>query len=160
MNSHYKTILTRTFRLAIHTVYGLLITTNGGCCTRIFVSISKLKSCMISTPDAIHVDEDRVLQDARITIYEDEREMILTYVSTYDIQGQSIKANYVQMKQSNGRGIILNTRITQQTRTFQCHLASPIRYRILGCINNTGEPTVMDPMLAITHLGKDWSIEI
>jgi len=28
-----------------------------------------------------------------ITIYEDERETVVTYVSTYDMQGQSIKAN-------------------------------------------------------------------
>jgi len=28
-----------------------------------------------------------------ITVYDDEREEIMTYVSTYDLQGQSIKAS-------------------------------------------------------------------
>ena len=33
-----------------------------------------------------------------ITVYDDEREEIITYVSTYDMQGQSIKVNQGQMK--------------------------------------------------------------
>jgi len=44
-------------------------------------------------------------------VYEEEREAIGTYVSTYDLQGQSIKANQDQTKQSSRRDFILNTRI-------------------------------------------------
>ena len=33
------------------------------------------------------------LEDARYQVYDDEREDIITYISTYDMQGQSIKAN-------------------------------------------------------------------
>ena len=33
------------------------------------------------------------LEDARYPGYDDEREEIIAYVSTYDMQGQSIKAN-------------------------------------------------------------------
>ena len=44
-----------------------------------------------------------------ITVYDDEREKIITYVSTYDIQGQSIKANCGQIKQPSHRDFILNT---------------------------------------------------
>jgi len=33
------------------------------------------------------------LEDARFIVYDDEREEIITYVSTNDMQGQSIKAN-------------------------------------------------------------------
>ena len=38
------------------------------------------------------------LEDARCNDLYDEREEIVTYVSTYDMQGQSIKANVGQMK--------------------------------------------------------------
>ena len=37
------------------------------------------------------------------TIHDDEREEIVTYVSTYDFQEQLIKASKVQMKYSNQR---------------------------------------------------------
>ena len=33
-----------------------------------------------------------------ITVYDDDREEIIIYVSTYDMQGQSIKANKDRMK--------------------------------------------------------------
>jgi len=46
-----------------------------------------------------------------ITVYDDEREEIITYVSTYDMQGQSIKANLDQTKQSSCRDFILNTQV-------------------------------------------------
>jgi len=46
-----------------------------------------------------------------ITVYDDKRGEIITYVSTYDLQGQSIKANQHQTKQSSRRDFILNTRI-------------------------------------------------
>jgi len=42
---------------------------------------------------------------------DDERERIVTSVSTYDMQGQSIKANKGQIKQTSRRDFILNTRI-------------------------------------------------
>jgi len=51
------------------------------------------------------------LEDRVITVYEEEREVIITYVSTYDLQRQSIKANQRQTKQSCRRDFILNTRI-------------------------------------------------
>ena len=38
----------------------------------------------------------------------DEREEIITYVSTYDMQRQSIKANQGQIKQSGRRDFVLN----------------------------------------------------
>ena len=53
-----------------------------------------------------------------ITVYDDEREEITTYVSstydkpyvsTYDMQGQSTKTNQVQMKHSNYQHFISNT---------------------------------------------------
>jgi len=34
-----------------------------------------------------------MLEDARYQVYDDEREDIITFVSTFDMQGQSIKAN-------------------------------------------------------------------
>ena len=34
-----------------------------------------------------------ILEDARFKVYEDEREEIITYVSTYAMHGQSIEAN-------------------------------------------------------------------
>ena len=52
-----------------------------------------------------------MLEDESYTVYDDEREEIITYVSTYDMQGQSIKANQRQTKQSSRRDFILNTRI-------------------------------------------------
>ena len=44
-----------------------------------------------------------------ITVYDDEREEIITYVSTYDMQGQSNKGKLRPKKQSGRRDFILNT---------------------------------------------------
>jgi len=38
-----------------------------------------------------------------VTIYDDEREDIIIYVSAYDMQGQTTKANYGQIRQSSRR---------------------------------------------------------
>ena len=46
-----------------------------------------------------------------ITVYDDEREMIVTYVSAYGLQRQSTKANAGQTKKSSRRDFILNIRI-------------------------------------------------
>ena len=39
-----------------------------------------------------------MLEDARLAVYEDNREEIVTQVSAYGLQRQSIKANQVQME--------------------------------------------------------------
>ena len=41
-----------------------------------------------------------------VTMYEDKREIIATYVSTCGLKRQSIKANQVQLKQPNHQGFI------------------------------------------------------
>jgi len=49
------------------------------------------------------------LEDARYHSYGDEREEIITYVSTYDMQRQSNKGKPRPKKQSGRRDFILNT---------------------------------------------------
>lgn len=59
---------------------------------------------------------------ARLTVYKDKREAIVTSVSTCGLQRQSHKANKVQMKYSKAESSYWNTithNKTAQSRTFQ-----------------------------------------
>lgn len=75
------------------------------------VVVSLLNACEL--PGNVKTDPDPgvKLEDERFMVYEDKREVIGTYVSTYGYKGNQIKANWVQVqiKYSNGESSILNT---------------------------------------------------
>jgi len=56
-----------------------------------------------------HMDQP-ALEDARFIVYEDEREVIATDVSTCDLQKQSHKCKQSSIKRLNCQHIILSTR--------------------------------------------------
>jgi len=75
-------------------------------------SIYWLMNIFISFP-LLELDDFQIasqLDDASLAVYEDEREMIVTYVSAFVCKGNQIKIHEGQMKQSDHQDIILNTR--------------------------------------------------
>ena len=61
-----------------------------------------------------------------ITVYDDEREEIITYVSAYDMQGQSIKG-----KQRSNKAVKLSRLYTEHTNSYH----ETIQTRTFLCLN-------------------------
>ena len=84
-----------------------LLTTSHHTTSHIIIIITLIKRTRhIRTWSSINISP--ILEDASLAVYEDEREMILTYVSAFGLQRQSIKINKGQVKRPNHQDIILN----------------------------------------------------